>query len=134
MFLIDKLVKTVEFKNIKSKPIPSWFRGFSAPIKFNSNLSISDKIYLVSHDSDPFNRWDSVQSLWLDYILSPEKVEEKELFDMIKNLFNKDSDFALLSEMISLPSEQIIHQNVGKINVEEVNNKREKSILSIGEV
>ena len=95
MFLIDKLVKTVEFKNIKSKPVPSWFRGFSAPIKFNSNLSISDKIYLVSNDSDPFNRWDSVQSLWLDYILSPEKVEEKELFDMIKNLFNKDSDFAL---------------------------------------
>jgi len=123
MFLIDKLVKTVEFKNIKSKPVPSWFRGFSAPIKFNSNLSISDKIYLVSNDSDPFNRWDSVQSLWLDYILSPEKVEEKELFDMIKNLFNKDFDFALLSEMISLPSEQIIHQNVGKINVEEVNNK-----------
>ena len=133
MFLIDKLVKTVEFKNIKSKPVPSWFRGFSAPIKFNSNLSISDKIYLVSNDSDPFNRWDSVQSLWLDYILSPEKVEEKELFDMIKNLFNKDFDFALLSEMISLPSEQIIHQNVGKINVEEVNNKREKSILSVGQ-
>ena len=133
MFLIDKLVKTVEFKNIKSKPVPSWFRGFSAPIKFNSNLSISDKIYLVSNDSDSFNRWDSIQSLWLDYILSPEKIEEKKLFDMIKNLFNKDFDFALLSEMISLPSEQIIHQNVGKINVEEVNNKREKSILSVGQ-
>jgi aminopeptidase N len=51
---------------------------------------------------------------------------------MIKNLFNKDPDFALLSEMISLPSEQIIHQNVGQIDVKEVNSKRKKSSLSVG--
>jgi len=132
IILIDELVKTVTFENINSKPTPSWFRGFSAPIKFNSNLSVNEKIFLSSNDSDPFNRWDSVQSIWLDYIINPQKVEEKELFSMIKNLFNKDPDFALLSEMISLPSEQIIHQNVGQIDVEEVNSKRKKSSLSVG--
>ena len=132
MILIDELVKTFTFENIQSRPTPSWFRGFSAPIKFHSNLSVSEKIFLSSNDSDPFNRWDSVQSLWLDFILNPQKVEEKELFSMIKNLFNKDPDFALLSEMISLPSEQIIHQNVGQIDVEEVNSKRKKSSLSVG--
>ncbi len=132
MILIDELVKTFTFENIQSRPTPSWFRGFSAPIKFHSNLSVSEKIFLSSNDSDPFNRWDSVQSLWLDFILNPQKVEEKELFSMIKNLFNKDLDFALLSEMISLPSEQIIHQNVGQIDVEEVNHKRKKSSLSVG--
>ena len=132
IILIDELVKTVTFENINSKPTPSWFRGFSAPIKFNSNLSVNEKFFLSSNDSDPFNRWDSVQSIWLDYIINPQKVEEKELFSMIKNLFNKDPDFALLSEMISLPSEQIIHQNVGQIDVEEVNSKRKKSSLSVG--
>ena len=132
IILIDELVKTVTFENINSKPTPSWFRGFSAPIKFNSNLSVNEKFFLSSNDSDPFNRWDSVQSIWLDYIINPQKVEEKELFSMIKNLFNKDPDFALLSEMISLPSEQIIHQNVGQIDVEEVSSKRKKSSLSVG--
>ena len=132
IILIDELVKTVTFENINSKPTPSWFRNFSAPIKFNSNLSVNEKIFLSSNDSDPFNRWDSVQSIWLDYIINPQKVEEKELFSMIKNLFNKDPDFALLSEMISLPSEQIIHQNVGQIDVKEVNSKRKKSSLSVG--
>ena len=132
IILIDELVKTVTFENINSKPTPSWFRGFSAPIKFNSNLSVNEKIFLSSNDSDPFNRWDSVQSIWLDFIINPQKVEEKELFSMIKNLFNKDPDFALLSEMISLPSEQIIHQNVGQIDVKEVNSKRKKSSLSVG--
>ena len=132
IILIDELVKTVTFENINSKPTPSWFRGFSAPIKFNSNLSVNEKFFLSSNDSDPFNRWDSVQSIWLDYIINPQKVEEKELFSMIKNLFNKDPDFALLSEMISLPSDQIIHQNVGQIDVKEVNSKRKKSSLSVG--
>ena len=133
MILIDELKKTFEFNNIESKPIPSWFRGFSAPIKFNSNLSISDRIYLASVDSDPFNRWDSVQSLWLEYILNPHQVEEQKLFDMIKNIFNKDSDFALLSEMISLPSEQILHQNVGIIDVKKVHLQREEAINSISD-
>jgi len=51
MILIDELVKTISFENIKSKPTPSWFRGFSAPIKFDSNLSLSEKIFLSSNDS-----------------------------------------------------------------------------------
>ena len=80
LIIIDELVKTISFNNIKSKPIPSWFRGFSAPIKFSSELSIQNKIYLASSDTDPFNRWDSAQSLWLEYILNPDQVNEKDLF------------------------------------------------------
>jgi len=134
LFIIDELNKTFSFENIPSKPIPSWFRSFSAPIKFNSNHSVKEKIFLVSNDSDPFNRWDNAQSLWLEYILNPELVSEEGIFSMIENLFVKESDFYLLSEMLSLPSEQIIHQNVEKIDVEAVHNKRNKSYLKIGEV
>ena len=131
LIIIDELVKTISFNNIKSRPIPSWFRGFSAPIKFTSDLSIKNKVYLASSDTDPFNRWDSAQSLWLEYILNPDQVIEKDLFQMIRNLINNESDYSLLSEMISLPSEQIIHQNVGKIDVLEVHNQRNQSILSV---
>jgi len=132
MVVIDELVKTISFENILSKPTPSWFRGFSAPIKFNTNLTTNEKIFLVSNDSDPFNRWDSVQSLWLEYILTPELVSKKELFSMIENLLTRENDFALLSEMMSLPSEQIIHQNVDEIDVEEVHKKRNNAYLEIG--
>ena len=51
---------------------------------------------------------------------------------MIKNLMVKEDDLALLSEMISLPSEQIIHQNVSEIDVEDVHNKRNMVHLEIG--
>jgi len=125
MVLIDELEKTLEFDDIKKKPIPSWFRGLSAPIKFNSNLTVSDKLYLCANDTDPYNRWDNIQGLWLDYILTPEKVDQNGLFEMLKKLLQEESDLALLSEMMTLPSERIIHQRVGKINVAEINQKRE---------
>ena len=132
MVVIDELIKTISFENVSSKPTPSWFRGFSAPIKFDNSLTSEEKIFLVSHDSDPFNRWDNVQSLWLEYILRPEQVSKKEMFSMIKNLMTEEGDFALLSEMISLPSEQIIHQNVAEIDVEDVHNKRNNALIEIG--
>ena len=132
MVVIDELIKTISFENVPSKPIPSWFRGFSAPIKFNNGLSSEEKIFLVTNDSDPFNRWDNVQSLWLDYILSPELISKMEIFTMIENLMTKEGDLALLSEMISLPSEQIIHQNVTEIDVEDVHSKRNNTHIEIG--
>ena len=132
MVVVDELIKTISFENLPSKPIPSWFRGFSAPIKFKNGLSSEEKIFLVTNDSDPFNRWDNVQSLWLDYILSPELISKMEIFTMIENLMTKESDLALLSEMISLPSEQIIHQNVTEIDVEDVHSKRNNTHLEIG--
>ena len=132
MVVIDELIKTISFENVPSKPIPSWFRGFSAPIKFKNGLSSEEKIFLVTNDSDPFNRWDNVQSLWLDYILSPELISKMEIFTMIENLMTKEGDLALLSEMISLPSEQIIHQNVTEIDVEDVHSKRNNTYLEIG--
>ena len=132
MMVIDELIKTISFENVPSKPIPSWFRGFSAPIKFKNGLSSEEKIFLVTNDSDPFNRWDNVQSLWLDYILSPELISKMEIFTMIENLMTKEGDLALLSEMISLPSEQIIHQNVTEIDVEDVHSKRNNTHLEIG--
>ena len=132
MVVVDELIKTISFENVPSKPIPSWFRGFSAPIKFKNGLSSEEKIFLVTNDSDPFNRWDNVQSLWLDYILSPELISKMEIFTMIENLMTKESDLALLSEMISLPSEQIIHQNVTEIDVEDVHSKRNNTHLEIG--
>ena len=132
MVVVDELIKTISFENVPSKPIPSWFRGFSAPIKFKNGLSSEEKIFLVTNDSDPFNRWDNVQSLWLDYILSPELISKMEIFTMIENLMTKEGDLALLSEMISLPSEQIIHQNVTEIDVEDVHSKRNNTYLEIG--
>jgi aminopeptidase N len=45
------------------RPVPSVNRGFSAPIKLTLPVEPDDLRFLAAHDSDPFNRWQAVQTL-----------------------------------------------------------------------
>jgi aminopeptidase N len=60
---LTKTAETFVFKQIAARPVPSLNRGFSAPIKLVTNLSDDDFRFIAAHDSDPFNRWQAVQSL-----------------------------------------------------------------------
>jgi aminopeptidase N len=51
------------FTGVNERPIPSLNRGFSAPIKLSLPIEANDLRFLAAHDSDPFNRWQAVQSL-----------------------------------------------------------------------
>lgn len=129
--IIDKTEKVLEFKNIKSRPIASWFRGFSAPIKFNSKSSFADKLFLCIKDSDDFNRWDNSQKLLLDLILNPNECDKNEFFSNYKKIILKENNYALLAEILSLPSEGILQQNVAEIDVAEIHNKRNNVIQDV---
>jgi len=52
-----------EFVNIDEDPIISINRGFSAPIKLITDLTVSDLAFLAAHDADPFNRWQALQTI-----------------------------------------------------------------------
>ena len=58
-FLVGAEQKEVEFvfSDIFERPIPSLLRGYSAPIRLESDLSDSDLFFLLAHDSDEFNRF-----------------------------------------------------------------------------
>jgi len=53
--------QSFEFKEISEKPVPSLFRGFSAPIKLRDNPADDAIDLLFKGDSDPFNRWEAGQ-------------------------------------------------------------------------
>lgn len=44
------------FSDVPERPIPSLLRGYSAPIRLESDLTDSDLFFLLAHDSDEFNR------------------------------------------------------------------------------
>jgi aminopeptidase N len=52
-----------EFVDVDERPVLSINRGFSAPIKLVNDLSANDLAFLAKHDSDPFNRWQAVQTI-----------------------------------------------------------------------
>src|ERR1039458_2648879 len=61
--VLSEPVRTFEFTGIGERPVLSINRGFSAPIKLNSDLDGNDLAFLAAHDSDPFNRWQALQTI-----------------------------------------------------------------------
>jgi aminopeptidase N len=55
--------QSVTFTGITSPPVLSINRGFSAPVKIVADQSADDLRFLAAHDTDPFNRWQAVQTL-----------------------------------------------------------------------
>ncbi|MGB1106010.1 MAG: aminopeptidase N [Candidatus Puniceispirillaceae bacterium] len=49
---------------------PSVLRGFSAPVRLVDDLADHERLHLMTHDSDLFNRWDAAQMLATGAILS----------------------------------------------------------------
>jgi aminopeptidase N len=60
---LNQPAQVFEFIDVAERPVLSINRGFSAPIKLKSNIGADDLKFLAAHDSDPFNRWQAVQSL-----------------------------------------------------------------------
>jgi aminopeptidase N len=55
--------QTFTFTGLTERPIPSLNRGFSAPIKLSLPIEADELRFLAAHDSDPFNRWQALQSI-----------------------------------------------------------------------
>ncbi|MDX1715131.1 MAG: aminopeptidase N, partial [Halomonas venusta] len=51
------------FSDVAEAPVPSLLRDFSAPVKLHFPYSREDLAFLLTHDSDGFNRWDAGQRL-----------------------------------------------------------------------
>ena len=131
VLVIDEKEKLFKFNDISSKPIPSWLREFSAPVKLSTDLTNNQRIFLVGNDSDAFNRCDSAQNLWLSFILNPEKIDEDLFFEAIEKVLKTSKDRSLICEILTPPSERFIHQQVEEINVFDIHEKRESAISKL---
>ncbi|KAH1135547.1 hypothetical protein GLYMA_05G209200v4 [Glycine max] len=60
---VTKKEEEFVFTNIFERPIPSLLRGYSAPVRLESDLTDSDLFFLLANDSDEFNRWEAGQVL-----------------------------------------------------------------------
>lgn len=120
--------QTFTFKNISVKPVPSILRGFSAPVKLTTNLTDDDYRFLMVHDSDGFNRWESGQILALrmmnrmiDTLESGTTPETDPVFiasyGLLLDRANAgDADRALMARALSLPSISILAQHRGIVD------------------
>ncbi|HJV27219.1 MAG TPA: aminopeptidase N [Aromatoleum sp.] len=62
--------QTFVFVDVKSEPVPSLLRGFSAPVILELGEDDARLAFRMAHDSDAFNRWDAAQRFAERVILS----------------------------------------------------------------
>jgi aminopeptidase N len=62
VLVLDEPAAAFEFIGIGEAPVLSINRGFSAPIKLVTDLDGGDLAFLAAHDSDAFNRWQTLQT------------------------------------------------------------------------
>ena len=65
---LTKGSQEVVFEGVRARPIPSLFREFSAPVNVQSDLTPEDRLFLIGHDPDPFNRWEAAQKIALSML------------------------------------------------------------------
>jgi len=115
--------QTFVFSGIAARPIPSLFREFSAPVRFEPGMSARDLAFLARHDSDPFNRWQALQAMASqdlikltsrarhDRVLKPDAALITAFGDL---LANGSLDPAFKALALKLPSEADIAREIGQ--------------------
>jgi len=110
------------FQSITSKPKLSINRNFSAPIKLK--FEQNDHGFLMRYDNDGFNRYEAAQEFALEVIFelmrSQTKVNETYLDAFGAVLKDKGIDLMLKSQILELPSMNVIMQAQEVINVEAI--------------
>jgi len=133
--------QTFRFYNVKERPVPSLLRGFTAPVTLTSNMKERDWVFLMRHDSDPFNRWEAAQRYATGLMISiVEAVKTggrlrkgEALVEMMRDLLkSKRHDPDFVAQMILLPGEQTIAQIIHRdVDVDAIHEAREHLRLSI---
>ncbi|MGQ0654127.1 MAG: aminopeptidase N, partial [Betaproteobacteria bacterium] len=93
--------------DVKTKPVPSLLRDFSAPVILNYPYSEADLLHLMAKDDDPFNRWEAGQRLATDIILKKGGQPGPAFVDAARRIL-ADPDPAFAAEVLSLPAESFL--------------------------
>ncbi len=130
------------FVNVPCRPIPSLLRGFSAPVKLDCVYSDDELTFLAARDSDSFNRWEAGQRLANRLLLRMISAHQRDqsvtaaepvILTYERTLTDTALDPALVTEMLTLPSESDLAEMVDEIDVDAIHVGRERMRKAVAE-
>lgn len=131
---LKKPIEEFHFINVSEKPIPSFFRDFSAPVKLKFNYSDEELLSLFAHDADGFNRWNAGQEIASRELLKqvanfqqqkPMSLNPKLLAAFKELLTTPADDKAFLTELLILPNERYLGELMKVIEVDGIHEARQ---------
>lgn len=115
VLILNQSEQSFVFDKISTRPMLSILRNFSAPVKIIYKASLEYLAFMLSHDSDDFNRWYAGQQLFSQVIFNlvadQQSNKTLRLPDILINSFkavllDDKLNIALKAELLRLPSNQ----------------------------
>ena len=128
------------FENLDAAPVVSLLRGFSAPVLLQSEHSDAERLTLLAHDSDAFNRWEAGQQLMLgqalrvvrsDAPISATPMDTATVNALRAVLRHPELDAAFKELTLTLPSETYIAEQLDVVDPQRVHAVREAMRLQL---
>jgi aminopeptidase N len=121
VFVLDAAEDTLIFENVAAEPVPSLFRGFSAPVRVESALDAAARLTLLRHDPDSFNRWEAAQRVALGLMTAqvrgdaPEEAGADDFVAALGVFLDGEAlrDPAFAAQILALPSEGDVADEIG---------------------
>ena len=122
------------FPDIKERPVVSFLRDFSAPVRVAGFQTRADLAFLMRHDTNLFNRWDAAARLAGEVILeTAEKLaknqtpvlDELYLDAVAHNIGREVEDPAILALCLTLPAETTLAQEMAVIDPDALHQARQ---------
>jgi aminopeptidase N len=138
---IGDVEQGITFERVSEPPVPSFLRGFSAPVKLDYPYSRDDLVLLMSRDSDGFNRWESCNQLALGilqelthcYLNGAELSLDARLVEAFRALLTDPTlDKAMVALMLNLPTEAYLSEVAELIEVEAIHEVRQFARRTLG--
>ncbi len=117
------------FQAVPEKPVLSPLRSFSAPVKIQLSRTEEELAFLLANDSDAFNRWDAGQQLAIQILMAQIKAyaDNKPMPEphaltkaLSQAMQDTQIDKALLSMMLTLPSESYLADQCEMVEVDAI--------------
>lgn len=122
------------FESLDERPVVSMLRGFSAPVILNKQQSLQELAFLLSYDTDTFNRWEAGQKMsaqvifgLIDDIQQGRQMQLNPLLiEAYANVLQQPwDDLSYFSLLLSLPAENYLAGQMDVIDVDAIHLARE---------
>ncbi|MBM63637.1 MAG: aminopeptidase N [Acidobacteria bacterium] len=131
------------FEDVPPDSVPSYLRGFSAPVELHCKRSHAAHAFAMRHESDAFNRWEAGQQfaaeLLENMIVAVTRSEKPVLEPMFVEawgalLTEEGSDRSLMSLMLTLPSESYLAERCDVVDPGAIHKARLAAVCQLAEV
>jgi aminopeptidase N len=120
------------FRNLKSKPVPSLLRRFSAPVILNYPFTDEELVHLMGRDDDAFNRWEAGQRLATSIILGRKGAPSRAFLDASRSILS-DRDPAFAAEALTLPPEAFLAEQMQVVDPDLLHSARNELRLALAQ-